>query len=282
MRLRRHGADGGLLGGELGRPGARAATWPGSSRGRRRGWPGRAATSFTRATVLGGVGVAGRPVVPQPVDEREVVHLHDDVGERVLEEEHVPGPLQLPVGEEALGDGAGRRHRHRHDPAPALGREGGGAVGGAGAPVVADDARRRRRRRAPRGARWRRGRARRSGSGRRPARRSARSRAATAPRRGSRRRRARAAGGATSAPSRGSRAGRRPAARRRRRRGRRPRGRSTVTVSWRSSMRRNRRRPARAGAAGGDASSHRLRRRVSTADARGTVAATQGGTRCST
>ena len=63
----------------------------------------------------------------------------DHVGQRVLEEEHVPAAPELVVGEERRQRRRPAGHRGGDDPAPALGREGRGAVGGDGAPVVADD-----------------------------------------------------------------------------------------------------------------------------------------------
>ena len=105
--------------------------------------------SLTCGRSLRGV-VAGRPVGPQPVDEGEVVHRHRHVGQRVLEEEHVPGPLQLVVGEEGAGQRRRGRHGHRHQ-APPPGRRGGGPPRRRPAPPSRGRrARRRRRRRARR------------------------------------------------------------------------------------------------------------------------------------
>ena len=87
-------------------PGSRRRASRGSSRARRRGSPGRAATP-SHGQVLGGV-VAGRPVGPQPVDEREVVHLHD-MSARGCWKKNMYQDRELVVGEEAGGDRAGGR-----------------------------------------------------------------------------------------------------------------------------------------------------------------------------
>ena len=88
----------------------------GSSRERRRGWPAPRRASLARATPRRRVE-AGRPVLPQHVDEREVVGRDDEVGERVLEEEHVPRALELrPVGDERRAHRASRAARPARRP----------------------------------------------------------------------------------------------------------------------------------------------------------------------
>ena len=47
-------------------------------------------------------GVARGPVFPEAGDEFEVIHANHKISQRALEEEHVPAPLQLAVGEKGL------------------------------------------------------------------------------------------------------------------------------------------------------------------------------------
>ena len=64
---------------------------------------------------------------------------HGVLGQRRLEEEHVPAPAELVEGEESVGHRGLGGDRGGDHPPPASGLEGGGAVGGEGAPVVADE-----------------------------------------------------------------------------------------------------------------------------------------------
>ena len=155
------------------------------------------------------------------------------LGQRVLEEEHVPRPPELVVGEERAGEGGRRGHGHRDQATPRGGRLVDRGVGRQRTPVVADEhgivA-------AAEGGVQRAGVEAEHGAlvvAVRRARRSGRTPAARGRRRGSRPPPARAAGAATSTPNRGSRAGTGRAARRaRRRRGRRNRGRWPRREPW--------------------------------------------------
>ena len=145
---------------------ARARTWPGSSRARRPGWRGRASESLT-APRSSARGVAGRPVRPQAVDELEVVHA-TTMSASGCWKKNMYQDRRSCVGEERLGrPPAGGGTAMVTTSAPAVGRVGGGAVGGHRAPVVADEHGVAVAVRAPRAARWRRRRGPRSGSGRR-------------------------------------------------------------------------------------------------------------------
>ena len=79
------------------------------------GWP----LGVLDVRQVGAGVVAGRPVRPEALDERQVVHGHRQLGQGV-EEEHVPRPPQLVVREEAAGDGGRGRHGQRHRPAPGV------------------------------------------------------------------------------------------------------------------------------------------------------------------
>ena len=82
---------------------------------------------------------ARRPVAPEPLDEGVVTVRDGDVGEWVLEEEHVPGAaLLIVVGHERLDEGWPVRHRCGDELGDALGGDDGRSVRGERAPIVAE------------------------------------------------------------------------------------------------------------------------------------------------
>ena len=83
--------------------------------------------------------ITRRPVGPQPVDERMVLHADGELGKGGLEDEDVPAAPELLVGEEPESHRASRRHGHGDHLGPAVWCMGGSRIGEQRPPVVPDD-----------------------------------------------------------------------------------------------------------------------------------------------
>jgi hypothetical protein len=99
--------------------------------------PRRAQALLSVAQVLGRV-IAGRPVLPEPVEERHVACGDHRLCAGGLHKEEVEEASQLVVVAEDPGVDRGGRHRDRHQLAPAFRRERRRAVAGLCSPIISD------------------------------------------------------------------------------------------------------------------------------------------------